>query len=118
MNSSFGAVTPPASHTVPRLQDAEQDDDAHWEQMSQRFLKQEQEQGHMDSRIVGGTIADRKDWPFIVSVNFRGSHFCGGSIITAEWVLSAAHCLYEYVLDSALYFKRLLVCPGKRVLSS
>ncbi|XP_063609197.1 serine protease nudel-like [Penaeus indicus] len=117
-NSSFGAVVPPASPTTLELQDAKQDDEAHWEQMFQRFLKQEQEQGHMDSRIVGGTIAVRKDWPFIVSLNYRGFHFCGGSIISAEWVLSAAHCLYRYVLDSHLYFKRLLECPGKLVLSS
>lgn len=98
-NSSFGAAVPPPASPLPppQLQDEEQDDDSYWEQLSQRFLKQEQEQRHMDSRIVGGTNADRKTWPFIVSLSYRGSHFCGGSIITAEWVLSAAHCLYEYV---------------------
>ncbi|XP_069987568.1 serine protease nudel [Penaeus vannamei] len=96
-NSSFGAAVPPPASPLPppQLQDEEQDDDSYWEQLSQRFLKQEQEQRHMDSRIVGGTNADRKTWPFIVSLSYRGSHFCGGSIITAEWVLSAAHCLYE-----------------------
>ncbi|XP_042862427.1 serine protease nudel-like [Penaeus japonicus] len=81
--------------TAPQQQDAGQEEDAHWEQMSQRLLQQEKEQGQMDSRIVGGDSANRKEWPFIVSMNYRGEHFCGGSIITAEWVLTAAHCLFS-----------------------
>ncbi|KPM41428.1 Trypsin [Neonectria ditissima] len=43
--------------------------------------------------IVGGELAVPGDFPFIVSLAQRGgSHFCGGSLLNANTVLTAAHC--------------------------
>jgi len=45
--------------------------------------------------IVGGEIANKTDWPWIVSLNKYDSHWCGGSLIAPQWVLTAAHCVVD-----------------------
>ncbi|XP_068123477.1 chymotrypsin-like elastase family member 1 isoform X2 [Hyperolius riggenbachi] len=57
-----------------------------------------------NGRVVGGTNAARGAWPWQVSLQYLSGgswyHTCGGSLIRANRVLTAAHCV-----DSALTFR-------------
>ena len=44
-------------------------------------------------RIVGGDLADPGDWPYAAALTYRGSQYCGGTVISANSVLTAAHCV-------------------------
>ncbi|NLN31654.1 MAG: trypsin-like serine protease, partial [Bacteroidales bacterium] len=43
------------------------------------------------SKIIGGTDADISDFPWQVYYE-AGQYMCGGSIISEDWVITAAHC--------------------------
>ncbi|KAM9316694.1 plasminogen [Gastrophryne carolinensis] len=45
-------------------------------------------------RIVGGCEANPHSWPWQVSLRTSlNLHFCGGSLIDRQWVVTAKHCL-------------------------
>lgn len=44
-------------------------------------------------KIVGGQPATANTSRWITSLQYSGSHFCGGALIAPGWVLTAAHCL-------------------------
>ncbi|XP_043937309.1 chymotrypsinogen A-like [Protopterus annectens] len=45
------------------------------------------------ARIVNGEEAVSGSWPWQVSLqDWTGWHFCGGSLINEQWVVTAAHC--------------------------
>ncbi|XP_044210526.1 transmembrane protease serine 5 [Thunnus albacares] len=49
-------------------------------------------------RIIGGVEATLGRWPWQVSLYYSNRHTCGGSIITSQWVVTAAHCVHNYRL--------------------
>nr|ABI63359.1 protease serine 2 preproprotein [Homo sapiens] len=53
-----------------------------------------------DDKIVGGYICEENSVPYQVSLN-SGYHFCGGSLISEQWVVSAGHC-YKSAINSKL----------------
>ena len=52
-----------------------------------------------EGRIVGGVEATEHAWPWQVALFIDDAWFCGGSLISDEWVMTAAHCA-----DGASYF--------------
>jgi len=53
----------------------------------------------LKERIVGGENATHGDLPYMVSLRWFGSHFCGGTILDRHVIMTAAHCLYGYEED-------------------
>lgn len=46
---------------------------------------------------MGGSMAPRGAWPWLVSVRLHGELMCGGVLVEHSWVLTAAHCFTGYV---------------------
>ncbi|XP_035304129.1 serine protease 38 [Cricetulus griseus] len=57
-----------------------------------KFARRACGQPVLQGKIFGGTSAPSRKWPWQVSLHFSGIHICGGSILDAYWVLTAAHC--------------------------
>ena len=54
-------------------------------------------------RIMKGSQAMPRAWPWVVSIGFFGpkaslAHACGGALINRRFLITASHCVIEYIL--------------------
>ena len=57
---------------------------------------------HTSNRIIGGHEISIEEVPYQVATFLNSQQFCGGSLISKEFVLSAAHCFNEHFPDAIL----------------
>lgn len=58
--------------------------------------------GSPQGRIVGGVDATLGQFPHQISLRQSGSHICGGSIISRDFILTAGHCVSTQLDDGTL----------------
>lgn len=52
------------------------------------------------ARVIGGTLAEQGEYPWQIGLMINAApagpdgHFCGGSMLLDQWVLTAAHCVH------------------------
>ena len=51
------------------------------------------EQSLLRPRIVGGQKTRPQEFPQMASLQYRGRHFCAASVLSSDWLLTAAHCV-------------------------
>ena len=55
---------------------------------------------YQEPKIVGGvSVASARSWPWQVSLRFNDVHVCGGSLVGAHYIVTAAHCFKETSSD-------------------
>ena len=64
------------------------ENDTNFEPITPRSLKY-----FPQPRIVGGQNAENNQFPYQISLRFNNYHICGGSIISKNYVITAAHCV-------------------------
>lgn len=57
----------------------------------------------ISSRIVGGKDAEDGSAPFQCSLQSSKRHFCGCSIISKDWIVTASHCVFGYFKKNIIF---------------
>merc|ERR1711909_196179 len=81
---------------------------------SECFCGEAQPESHQHFRIFGGSKTDDKEYPWMARVGDD----CGGSLISDQWVVTAAHCVTKQIWFGEFEVEEVEVELGQHDLSS
>lgn len=61
-------------------------------------------QPSVSTRIVNGSIATANSWPWMVAIYISNGRFCGGTLISSQHVLTAAHCVADVTSNDVIVY--------------
>lgn len=75
--------------------------------------------GSPQGLVVNGTPVVKNQWPWLVSIFsvLTNQHFCGGSLISENHVITAAHCIHDKKTSEARTADQIVALLGKHDLS-
>lgn len=59
-------------------------------------IRRNVQDGRIEPRIIGGELARAGQYPFAAAIFITtpsGNYFCGGSLISLEWLITAGQCV-------------------------
>ncbi|XP_065333429.1 trypsin-1-like [Cloeon dipterum] len=62
----------------------------------------------LEERVLGGTQASINEFPYMLAIisskstSGENDGFCGGSLISSQYIITAAHCLKQYTVHHAI----------------
>jgi len=68
-------------------------------------------------KLVNGIPTNIELYPYAISIRTYNHHMCGGSIISPQHIITAAHCVYPLLHDASLR-QSITVVSGTSTLSS
>ena len=60
--------------------------------VSREIVVEDSATNYKEMRIIGGQDANQSRYGFMVSLEDKFGHFCGGTLVRPDTVISAAHC--------------------------
>jgi len=68
-------------------------------------------------KLVNGIPTNIELYPYAISIRTNNRHMCGGSIISPQHIITAAHCVHPLLNDPSLR-RSLTIVSGTSTLSS
>merc|ERR1719427_1074352 len=56
------------------------------------------------AKIVGGEVSYPDSWPYTVALYREGLFICGATIVSAEWIITAGHCVFGYKEGQGFFY--------------